>query len=164
MIFLTVGSEFPFDRLVAAVDGLIAKSVYTEEIVAQVGHGGYTPQHMPWVATMPHTAYTEHIRESDGVISHAGMGTIIQCLQMEKPLLVMPRLKRHGEVVNDHQAGTARKFEERGSVLVANDVVDLPFKLSQLKGFRPSTWTSSSRENIVDRINQFLEQLKNGRG
>jgi UDP-N-acetylglucosamine transferase subunit ALG13 len=160
MIFLTVGSEFNFDRLVAAIDSLIAEAIVTEEVVAQIGYGSYRPQHMAWVPTMPHIVYNKHIQKSSGVISHSGMGTIIQCLQMEKPLLVMPRLKNLKEHVNDHQSGTAKKFEERGSILVAYDIRDLPPKINQLKSFQPSTAVLDSRKAMVDYINRFLEDLK----
>jgi UDP-N-acetylglucosamine transferase subunit ALG13 len=160
MIFLTVGSEFHFDRLVAAVDRLIAERYIGEEVIAQIAAGRYIPQHMNWVSTMPRGVYNAHIERSNGVISHAGMGTIIQCLQMRKPLLVMPRLKRHREHVNDHQFGTAQKFEQRGSILVAYDIADLPSKIQQLKSFRPYGVQSESRHCLVARINNFLKDLE----
>lgn len=159
MIFLTVGSEFHFDRLVAAIDELIAESFLTEEVVAQIGKGEYAPKHMSWVPTMPHTVYNKHIQESVAVISHAGMGTIIQCLQIKKPLLVMPRLKSCREHVNDHQTGTARKFEEIGQILVAYDTTDLPGKINQLRRFTPSDKGQHNRQSMVDHINLFLDGL-----
>jgi UDP-N-acetylglucosamine transferase subunit ALG13 len=158
MIFLTVGSEFHFDRLVRAVDALLAGCFLKEEVVAQIGCGGYEPQHMRSVSTMSHSTYVEHVRASSAVISHAGMGTIIQCLQLDKPLLVLPRLERHKEIVNDHQIATARKFEQRGSILAAYDTADLPLKIAQLKGFRPTASVAESRRAVVDRINRFLER------
>lgn len=158
MIFLTVGSEFHFDRLVMAIDRLIADSVLTEDVIAQIGHGGYEPRHMQWVPTMTRSVYAQHVLNSSGVVSHAGMGTVIECIHAEKPLLVMPRLKRHGEHVNDHQVGTARMFDERGSVLVAYDTSELPVKLDQLKTFRSTSGTSGSRKALTDRINQFLSR------
>jgi len=159
MIFLSVGSEFQFGRLVAAIDRLIGESLLTEEVFAQIGYGGFQPQHMQWVATMPRSTFNRYIQESTAVISHAGMGTIIECLRMDKPLLVMPRLKRHKEHVNDHQVGTAKKFEERGSILVAYDTGDLPPKINQLKSFHPSPASLISRKAMVDYINRFLEDL-----
>jgi UDP-N-acetylglucosamine transferase subunit ALG13 len=161
MIFLTVGSEFHFDRLVEAVDRLIAESFLSEEVVGQIGYGGYEPQYMNWVPTMPRGLYAEHIRSANRVISHAGMGTIIQCLLMEKPLLVMPRRGSHPkEHVNDHQFGTAEKFEKRGSILVARDTVELSDKINQLIGFYPVIGAQQSRKAMTDRINRFLIDLK----
>ena len=37
MIFLTVGTLFPFDRLVNAVDKAVANGLITEDVFAQIG-------------------------------------------------------------------------------------------------------------------------------
>lgn len=158
MIFLTVGTEFPFDRLVRAVDKMVGNSVLTEEVYAQIGHGEYRPSYMLWVSTMEKERYDERIRECSAVIAHAGMGTILRCMELRKPLLVMPRLKKYGEHVNDHQLGTARRFESLGYILVAQNTQDLRACVKKLHVFHPiARRTNHSR--IVDCIKKYLEDL-----
>lgn len=43
MIFLTVGNRYGFDRLVSAVDALVARGVITDDVVAQIGEDTYEP-------------------------------------------------------------------------------------------------------------------------
>ena len=112
MIFLTVGTLFSFDRLVRAVDSAVGKSLIKDEVFAQIGHGGFEPRNMEYVETLDKEAFDEKVRCAACVISHAGMGSIIAALNRKKPLLVMPRMKRFGEHVNDHQVDIARKFEK----------------------------------------------------
>ncbi len=92
---------------------------FGQEVFAQIGRGSYRPRNMDWVADLERDSFDERLRQSEAVISHAGMGTIIKCLDLQKPLLVVPRRKQFGEHVNDHQLGTARTFESLGDILVA---------------------------------------------
>jgi len=86
------------------------------------------------------------------------MGTITMALENHKPLLVMPRLKKYGEVVNDHQVTIARKFEELGHILVAHTEEELPDKLRELKTFVPKPRTNQAKA-VADRIAKFLNEL-----
>ena len=111
MILLTVGSMFPFDRLVREMDALVGAQRIGEEVVAQIGDGSYEPKHMPFHRFLSRTAFDELLAQASMLISHAGAGTIAMALQHDKRLLVVPRLARFGEHVNDHQIATARRFE-----------------------------------------------------
>ena len=96
MIFLTVGTQFPFDRLVKAVDDVFDDGLIDEEIFAQIGESSYKPRNFECVNTLDKRRFDRLIQETSGIISHAGVGTITMALDNEKPLLVMPRLARHG--------------------------------------------------------------------
>jgi UDP-N-acetylglucosamine transferase subunit ALG13 len=86
------------------------------------------------------------------------MGTIIKCMELRKPLLVVPRRKQFGEHVNDHQVATARTFESLGDILVAYETETLSQRLRELGSFRPP----SLREGpniVVHCIRSFLETV-----
>ena len=159
MIFLTVGTQFPFDRLVKSVDQAFDKGLIDEEIFAQIGETSYRPRNIEWVASLDKKAFDKHLKEASSIIGHAGMGTITMALKNYKPLLVMPRLKRYREHVNDHQVDTARKFEELGHVLVAYDVEDLPDSIRKLKNFVPKE-RKANPNAVADRIRCFLNSLQ----
>jgi UDP-N-acetylglucosamine transferase subunit ALG13 len=55
------------------------------------------------------------------VVTHAGVGSIILCLTNGREPLVVPRLKRHGETVDDHQLECARRFAQAGMVTLLED-------------------------------------------
>jgi UDP-N-acetylglucosamine transferase subunit ALG13 len=158
MIFLTVGTQFPFDRLVRAIDGIIDDGLISETLFAQIGESSYRPRNFGSAARLEKKVFDERLKQASSIISHAGMGTITMALSNHKPLLVMPRLKRYHEVVNDHQVAIARKFAELGHILVAYDVKDLPDGIKKLKNFIPRERKINS-EAVVNRIRSFLESL-----
>ena len=47
MIFVTVGEQLPFDRLIKTVDEWAA-SQGREDVFAQIGKASYIPKHIKW--------------------------------------------------------------------------------------------------------------------
>jgi UDP-N-acetylglucosamine transferase subunit ALG13 len=158
MIFLTVGTQFPFDRLVRAIDEVISQNGFEEKIFAQIGCGSYRPNNIEILPSLEKRAFNKYIFDSSFVIGHAGMGTIITSLEYNKPLLVMPRLKKYGEVVNNHQVDIARKFEKLGHILVAYHEQELAEKIQQLRSFVPKPRQNQAKA-VANRIAEFLEQV-----
>lgn len=128
MIFVTVGSQTPFDRLIHAVDEW-AKLHPQYEVFAQIANGTCLPQHMKFTAFMSPAEFAQAIRTAQVIVAHAGMGTIISALELGKQVVVMPRVAARHETRNDHQVATARRFGAQGRIIVANDEVDLPAQL-----------------------------------
>lgn len=159
MIFLTVGTQFPFDRFVRAVDNIFDQGLIDEEIFAQIGETSYKPRNFESVVSLEKKVFDERFKRASSVISHAGVGTITVALKNHKPLLVMPRMKRYKEHVNDHQVATAKKFEELGHILAVYDVKDLPNGIRKLKNFIPRT-RKANPDAIADRIRRFLNSLQ----
>ena len=158
MIFLTVGTQFGFDRLVKAIDEMAAKGEIEDTVFAQIGPGSYLPRHMDYAVSLDKDAFDKTFDSCRVIISHAGMGSISLALEHGKPLLVMPRLGRYGEVVNDHQVGTARQFEQLGHLLAAYDETELAEKIRLLNTFTPRLRVPN-RQGVVDRVRRFLENL-----
>lgn len=159
MILLTVGSMFPFDRLIQAVDEMVAQGQITEEVYAQIGDGRYEPRHMAYCRFLDNIEFERKVSSARFLLAHAGIGSITLALSRQIPALVVPRLARHGEHVNDHQFATARRYEELGHVLVAYDVADIPRKLQELR-----TFTARKRDvrtvDIAMRIGRFLREAQ----
>ena len=102
MIFVAVGTQFPFDRLIKAMDEWAAS--YDEKVVAQISEGEYLPEHIEWHRFLDGEQYNKNIREASVFISHAGMGNIISAREQQTPIIVMNRQYKLGEHRNDHQA------------------------------------------------------------
>ncbi|MBN2316593.1 MAG: hypothetical protein JXM79_21880 [Sedimentisphaerales bacterium] len=158
MIFLTVGTILPFDRLVRAVDEAVGHGLIRDEVFAQIGKTKTVPKYIESTDVLDKDTFGAKVEQASSIISHAGMGSITMALTNNKPLLVMPRLKRFGEHVNDHQLGTARKFEELGCVVVAYSEEELPDKVRQLETFVPKQRTATP-EVVAQRIARFLDEL-----
>lgn len=120
MIFVTIGTQEPFDRLVKCMDGLVAE-LDGVEAVAQVSHTEYPIKNMKAVSFLAPQEFNEQFSRADLIVSHAGMGTIISAMKLGKPIIIFPRLARLGEHRNDHQLATARVLEKLKYLHVAHD-------------------------------------------
>jgi UDP-N-acetylglucosamine transferase subunit ALG13 len=150
---------FPFDRLVQAIDEMVGRQQIAETVVAQIGDGRYEPRHMAFDRYLAKPDYDRRFAEATMLIAHAGAGTIALALQHHKPLLVVPRLGRFKEHVNDHQVVTARKYGELGHVLVAADVGEIADRLAALRTFQPRSREVRPRE-LALRIGEFLQTIR----
>ena len=163
MIFLTVSTwRTGYDRLVRAVDELISKGVITEEVIAQTGYSSYRPKNMKVMEFCSPAEFRNLINQARLVISHAGMGTIIETVRLCKPLIVVPRRSSLGEVDNDHQFATAKKLEAEGKMLVAYDESELPARLEQAKTFIPAK--DQMAEGIIHAVQKYIDSIAMKKG
>lgn len=137
MIFVTVGSQMAFDRLIGAVDTW-AGARGRSGVFAQIGPSTLRPSAIEWARFIEPREFRERVRGCDALVAHAGMGSILTALEFGKPVLVMPRRGTLQETRNDHQVATARRLRALGRVHVAMDEHELPAMLDQLGGLRAS--------------------------
>lgn len=117
MIFVTIGSVFPFDRLVRLSDSA-APYFPTERFFAQIGDGAYEPRRLDYVRWLSRPEFTARVREAKLIVAHAGMGSVITAMEHRKPIVLVPRRQEWGEHTTDHQMATARWLRERSGVYV----------------------------------------------
>ncbi len=136
MIFVTVGTHTDgFPRLVESMDQLAAG--LPEEVVMQIGATPYTPKHARWFTFVSHDEIADLGREARVIVSHAGAGSIMEALRYGKPLIVVPRLHKYGEHLDDHQTELAEALARAGSLLVAYEAADLAPQLARAAAFTP---------------------------
>lgn len=156
MIFLTVGAQMPFDRLVRAVDEWVGRTG-RDDVFAQIGETDLVPAHMAWSRLLTPSEFRQRMEAADLVVSHAGMGTILTALVHAKPILVLPRRGDLRETRNDHQVATARRLGGRGHVAVALDEAELAERLEDAHELRSSgqirRWAS---EELLSTIRTFV--------
>ena len=163
MIFVTVGTQMPFDRLVRAVDDWAG--VAGVEVEAQTANGSYRPSHVHATPWLKPDEFRARLERADAVIGHAGMGTILSALEFGKPLLVLPRRGHLGETRNDHQVATARRFGERCWVLVAQTEKHVaPLATQLLERAEGTRVPTAASESLVRRIRDFLDASRKGGG
>jgi UDP-N-acetylglucosamine transferase subunit ALG13 len=146
--------------LVEFVDQAVETECLRDNIFAQIGSAARKPRNFEYVASLEREAYERCFREASAIISHAGIGTIAMALRHHKPLLVVPREKKYGELVNDHQVETAEAFVNKGHVLMARTFDEVAVKIVQLKSFIP-TERRCNVESIVAFVKQYLWSLEN---
>lgn len=124
MIFVTVGThEQQFNRLVKAVDRLREDKVIDEEVIIQTGYSTYEPKFCKWSSLYPYQEMIQYVDEARIVITHGGPSSFIMPLQIGKVPVVVPRQKRFGEHVNDHQVEFCRAIAQRQKNIIVVDEI-----------------------------------------
>lgn len=124
MIFASVGSMLPFERLVRAVDEW-ARDNADQPVFIQIGDTAYEPRHAPFTRMMPMVEYRNRLKSCDLFVAHVGMGSILQALEERKQMLMLPRHQEWGEHTTDHQLHTAQRFGHLPGLKVVDTVPDL---------------------------------------
>lgn len=125
MIFVTVGThEQPFDRLVEYMDKWAAE--HDEKVIVQIGYSTYIPRTATWSKLYPYKKMLEFVDEARIVVTHGGPSSFIMPLQIGKTPIVVPRQRKYGEHINDHQLEFAKEVANRmGTIIVIEDVEKL---------------------------------------
>lgn len=162
MIFVTVGHELRFDRLIQAIDNW-ALTNKEQEILAQVAEleeTGYAPKNIDWKRFLTPDEFKESFQRADLVVAHAGMGTIITALTLKKPLVIVPRKGALKETRNDHQIATAEQFSRREGIYVAPEDTDLGPILDDLVRKPPILTSDASplfaQPNLISAVRNFI--------
>ncbi len=158
MIFLIVGTQEPFDRLVKIVDNW-AKDNPDVEVYGQIGNSVYKPANFKYDAFLPSNVFNEQFNRSDFIISHAGMGTIISALVKGKPIIAFPRLVKYNEHRNDHQIDTTKVFQELNFIHTAFTEKELIEKLNNYRNIDVlKRIGKDASDDLINSLNKdFLE-------
>jgi beta-1,4-N-acetylglucosaminyltransferase len=161
LIFVTVGNDFrDFSRLIKKVDEITPHLPH--EIVIQRGYSRYRPQNTKHFDFVPIDTAMEYIKMSELVISHAGIGTVILCKEYGIPIIILPRRKKYGEHMNDHQMEIAKILEEKkdANVHVIYEESELERVIKEvLKNKEKYTPIENvGRANLIRTIREFIER------
>jgi UDP-N-acetylglucosamine transferase subunit ALG13 len=156
-VFVTVGAQMPFDRLIMAVDEWAASHTGMH-IYAQIGETSYRPEHIEYVTLLKPLEFRQRVLWSNVLVAHAGMGSILTALQYGKPVLVLPRQGRLMETRNDHQLATAIRIKAMSKVAVAMDTDEMPALLDSLTRLGVSELISDrASEQLLSAIRSFIQ-------
>jgi UDP-N-acetylglucosamine transferase subunit ALG13 len=156
MIFVTVGTDLPFDRMMRVIDAW-ARENNRRDVFAQIGEGGWEPEFIGFSHFLQPPEFKRRFNEASLIISHAGMGTILSALRYGKPILVVPKRASLGEHRNEHQLATARRMKELGLVHVASDEIELGEMLDGLDSIQPARPISPHAPSaFTDQLRGFI--------
>ncbi len=162
MIFVTVGTQLPFDRLVKAVDAWCLQNTEVR-VFAQIGdpgHTGYLPKSMAWKRFLTAAEVDHYFSTADLIVSHAGMGSIISAMALPRRILVLPRRATLNEQRNDHQYATARKLEGRPNVFVAWSESEIGSKIEAIRSMprqHEMSVAPHAQESLIKSVRRFIE-------
>jgi UDP-N-acetylglucosamine transferase subunit ALG13 len=109
-IFVTVGTA-SFPRLVKIMDNIA--EVIPEKVVIQRGRTDYKPQNADYFDFTANLDEFNHMNQKAKIIvSHAGVGNVINVLEHNNNLVIFPRLEEYKEHIDDHQLEFAKFLEK----------------------------------------------------
>lgn len=161
MIFVTVGNALQgFGRLLVAVERESQQGILKgEDILFQSGHTtDFNPGTGRLVPFLPLDEFEENVRQAELVISHAGAGTLIHLFRTGKVPIVMPREKRYGEHVDDHQVELVKALVEQRRVVSIRDSDELTSAIKRARLYEAKE-TSCFQSDGLEFISQAMKEL-----
>ena len=156
MIFVSVGTQLPFNRLIRAVEAWAIVHGCADEVFYQIGDGT-PPLKGAWTRQLAPDKFEKHCREAELIVSHAGTGVLMVASAMQRKLLVFPRrFLQPGEIRNDHQMDTARRWVENHAATVAFNVEDLHRYLNTPECIIIPDSKSSEKEDLINAVRLFI--------
>lgn len=141
MIFATVGStQIPFERFVRALESLSG-----EQLLVQHGPVDPPPGAARANAFMQFPEMIESMEAADVVVCHAGAGSILCALRAGHTPVVIPRLKRYRETVDDHQVEFSRALAAEGKVIAVEDLETLGAAVASV----PARCSARDRDGLL---------------
>ena len=155
MIFVTVGMHTKgFDRLLKRMDEIAG--TLNEEVVMQIGHTSFRPQKAKWFDFTTEAGIREWCQKARVVVTQPAM-SILDAQEQNKPVIVVPRLKKYDEVIDDHQLAFARHLEKEGKVIAVYDVDELEETLMNMDS-KPVNLVRDKR--LVNALRKYIELIE----
>lgn len=157
MILVTLGTQDKkFYRLLDEIERLIKNGIIKEEVIVQAGYSSdYKSDYMKIFDLIPMDDFTKLIHECDLLITHGGVGSIVDGLKNEKKIIAAPRLKKYNEHTNDHQIQIVNNFNKCGYILGLFDIYKLDKMIAKAKNFKPKKYVSNTSK-MVELIDELI--------
>jgi len=155
LILVTVGLMYGFERLVKEMDGIAGRM--DEAVIMQIGDTTYKPKNAIYFRFTSNEGIDRLYEDARVVVCHAGVGSILTALEHGKPVIAVPRRKKYGEHVDDHQLDIAGEMEKEGRITVVHDVGELEDVLTNVSA---GSVAKVEKDGIlVNALKNYLEEL-----
>ena len=157
MILVTLGTQDKkFYRILNEIERLIENGTIKDEVIVQAGFSSdYSSKYMKIFDLIPMDDFSKLISECDLLITHGGVGSIIDGLKNNKKVIAIPRLKKYNEHTNDHQIQIVNNFSRSGYILGLFDIYKLDKLIIKSKNFIPKKYTSNTK-NMLKLVEELI--------
>ena len=151
MIFCTIGNDrHKFPRFIKIIEEI--NDFYNDDIFLQHGYSLPPKEGIISCQFLKREKFENKIQQAKYIISHGGAGTIAYCLQNKKIPIVIPRLKKYNEHLDNHQLDIASHFAKEGLCIVEHNA-DRIIKLLKEKEL-------TIKFSLQSRKKEFFESLR----
>ena len=157
MILVLLGTQNnSFHRLLEEIQKNIDNGNIKEEVIVQKGYTKFESKDKKVYNQLPIDEIKKLVSKADLIITHGGVGSIIDSIEQGKKVIAVPRLKKFKEHVNDHQIDIIKSFDEMGYIIGIEDVTQLSEALERAKKFNPNEYIQNT-ENIIKIVEEFID-------
>lgn len=153
MIFVTVGTQKQqFVRLLKLLEE--SEELKNDEIVVQAGYTEYKSSKMKIIDFVSYEEMEKYIDESEFVVCHGGVGSIFTALKRGKKVLVVPRLSKYKEHINDHQLEICEQLEKDGYILYLKDNDNFDDMVKKIRNRKNKKYESD--RSFIDKLKKEI--------
>ena len=157
MILVALGTQDKsFHRLLEAIDREIEKGNIKDEVIVQAGFTKYESNNMKIFDLIAKDEFDKLLSTCDLLITHGGIGTILQALKEDRKVLAAARLKKYGEHLNDHQTEIIEEFVKESYILELKDFDKLGQALKDIKKFKAKKYKSNNAK-MIKMLSDFMD-------
>lgn len=157
MIFVTLGtSDYPFTRLLKKLDELVEEKKI-KNIKVQCNSESYKPKNFALVKTLEKKEYNQYIDDADIIITHGGVGTIIECAKKGKKVIAFPRKAEYAEAKNNHQEQIINELEKKG-LIITGEISNLENLIDKVKNTKSKAYKSNN-QNFNQKLCEIIERI-----
>lgn len=158
MIFVTLGTQDkPFSRILKILDQAINDGIIQDEIIVQAGNTKYISKNMQIIDFITGEDFEKLILDSDMIITHGGVGSILTALNFKKRIIAAPRLTKFHEHGNDHQVEIINEFEKSGYLIALRENDDFSEVYKKALNMSPKVYDSTTYK-VIGLIRNFINQ------
>ena len=158
MILVLLGTQNnSFHRLLEKLETCLEDKIIKDKVIVQCGYTKFVSTNMELIDFIPIKAFNDYVKQSDLIITHGGVGSIIHGITNGKKVIAVPRLSKYKEHVNDHQVQIIKMFNEKGLIKGVCDIVDLPEAIENISSFTPVPYISNN-ENMLKIISDYIDK------
>ncbi len=159
MILVLLGTQDKsFKRLLDKVEEQINLGNIKEKVVVQAGYTKYNSYNMEIFDLISNDKLNKLMDDADIIITHGGVGSIIESLKKNKKIIVCPRLKKYNEHTNDHQLQIVESFSKKGYIIPYYENDDLGKILKEIKDFKPRKYRSNTK-NMINTLENYIDSI-----
>ena len=158
MILVTLGTQDKkFYRILRELDRLIEAGKIKDKVVVQAGDSAdYESKNMEIFDLIPMDDFNKLMSKCDLLITHGGVGSIIDGLKRNKKIIAIARLSKYNEHHNDHQLQIVENFSNAGYILNLRDISHLEKMIEKAKTFKPKKYVSNT-DNMVKLVDDLIK-------
>jgi UDP-N-acetylglucosamine transferase subunit ALG13 len=166
LVFVTVGTErYPFTRLVGWIDEW-ARSDVGRGARCFVQYGaGEPPRSAEGADFLTFPEMQGFLGSATAVVCHGGTGSVMLARALGRKPIVVPRVKRHGENVDDHQVDFAVRLRGLGEAEMAESFGELRSLLDDAATGARSFAAAPNDAHVEEAVGRFeraVERLTAG--